>query len=508
MYRDFFTISIFLLFVVSGFSQSDKTSKGYVLIKTKPAGAEISIFKKGEYYRLKKGNSPLSVVLEKGEYTYQISKNFYKSITGEFTIDDSKTKTLELKLEPEFGSLDIQSNPIEGANIYIDNERLQIPLNYQTFAETPYFIDSIKPGKYHLKLEMYKYDIWEDEFVIENGKTTKIKAELIPQFGIITVNGPEEGVLYIKEESNGRIYDQGRYSLNTPIKLDSGIYHLNVKMSDHTDWESEIEISAGKIYSLDAVLSPHTGNIFMETTPPEIKIFMDGEFIGRSPLVINSVKVGRHKILLKNGSIEIIVDANIRKNEELYLHQDCTNKLGDLKINSTCKNEEKWWIEQEELQDFLIKDSGNFTDFRDGQKYQWIRIGDQIWMDENLNYGSMIDADEEFKNNQIIEKKCFNNSLEECYKKGGNYNWYEAMNYSKEEGSIGICPEGWHIPSRNEWESLNQEQNTFKNKNEGYIWLSTLESFSPSVGLTQMPKAVMSKVHPFLDCQVRCIRDE
>ncbi|MCF8236508.1 MAG: hypothetical protein K9H13_12305 [Bacteroidales bacterium] len=37
---------------------------------------------------------------------------------------------------------------------------------------------------------------------------------------------------------------------------------------------------------------------------------------------------------------------------------------------------------------------------------------------------------------------------------GGLYQWTEMMKYTPVEGSRGICPEGWHIPTDEEWKVL------------------------------------------------------
>lgn len=90
-------------------------------------------------------------------------------------------------------------------------------------------------------------------------------------------------------------------------------------------------------------------------------------------------------------------------------------------------------------------------DERDGQSYPTTQIFDNCWMAKNMNIGIMIHKDSVVSNNDIIEKYCYNNSEDSCYHYGGLYEWNEAMEYSVEDGSQGICPEGWHIFTRDEW---------------------------------------------------------
>ena len=90
----------------------------------------------------------------------------------------------------------------------------------------------------------------------------------------------------------------------------------------------------------------------------------------------------------------------------------------------------------------------------EGQTYNTVQIGDQCWMAENLNIGSRIDGTYEQTENEVIEKYCYNDQEVNCDIYGGLYQWNEAMQYVTDEGSQGICPEGWHIPTGEEWTTL------------------------------------------------------
>ena len=96
--------------------------------------------------------------------------------------------------------------------------------------------------------------------------------------------------------------------------------------------------------------------------------------------------------------------------------------------------------------------SKTFTDSRDGQTYLQTQIGDQCWMAENLNYDQ----------NSYGNDWCYGNNSSNCDTYGRLYDWAavmqgESSNNSNSSGVQGVCPDGWYVPSDEEWKELEMQ---------------------------------------------------
>ena len=82
-------------------------------------------------------------------------------------------------------------------------------------------------------------------------------------------------------------------------------------------------------------------------------------------------------------------------------------------------------------------------DDRDFETYKIVKIGEQWWMAENLNYRYIQQTFEGGEKDS--SSYCYDNDPANCAKYGRLYLWSAAMV---------VCPEGWHLPSRDEWNTL------------------------------------------------------
>ena len=82
----------------------------------------------------------------------------------------------------------------------------------------------------------------------------------------------------------------------------------------------------------------------------------------------------------------------------------------------------------------------SIVDNRDGQVYKTVKIGEQVWMAQNLNYIDTAKAI--FKDSSW----CYDNNPRNCTRAGRLYTWTVAKD--------SLCPEGYHLPDTTEWNTL------------------------------------------------------
>lgn len=76
---------------------------------------------------------------------------------------------------------------------------------------------------------------------------------------------------------------------------------------------------------------------------------------------------------------------------------------------------------------------GYMTDERDGRWYSTVNIAGQVWMAENLNFDTG-------------KSYCYDNDDRNCDIAGRLYEFKDAF--------VAACPDGWHLPSAEEFEIL------------------------------------------------------
>lgn len=90
----------------------------------------------------------------------------------------------------------------------------------------------------------------------------------------------------------------------------------------------------------------------------------------------------------------------------------------------------------------------------DGNTYGTISLGTQTWLDRNMNVGTRVNGESDQTDNGTLEKYCYDDLEARCTTDGALYQWDEAMQYSTTDGAQGICPSGYHVPTDNDWKTL------------------------------------------------------
>jgi uncharacterized protein (TIGR02145 family) len=455
---------------VSTIVEEEITSQ-WLVINTEPADAMVYLndqfVKKGMY----------QAKLKPGSYTYRIEAPLYHTEAGKIEIAGVK-KELNVTLKPAFGYLSMSSGPEQGADVVVDGKSQP--------KTTPCKSEPLASGEHTVQIVKEMYQPLTQKVTVADGQTTPVNIILRPNFAEVSITAPSEASIYINNEKKGKGPWQGR--------LNAGIYSLEARLEKYRPVKQDIEVVAGDKRTVELQPIPIFGSLDVITTPAGATITIDGKTYGTTPNSVNKMLIGNYSVQLSkqgyskvNKKITITEDQTIQINEtlvsntqvELYnepsnrhiyfdnMFIDRTPITSQLPIGNHTFSKQKDYkfeksdkVKQEEKKNLSVElksfsSIGKNTDI-DGNEYNIVKIGEQIWMSENLKVTKLNDGSAipyVLNGNSWTARNtpayCWYKNNAEIYKGtyGALYNWYTV-----ETGKL--CPSGWHVPSDEEWSIL------------------------------------------------------
>jgi len=255
---------------------------------------------------------------------------------------------------------------------------------------------TITAGKHLFSFSMDMY-FDEEETIDVQRNEQKISVELKPNFGELVMNPVfDEGMGNLDESE---INVDGVKMQGNSFRLSAGNHKIQVSHRCYESATFNVNIKTGSKIIFDQKVLPLTGNL-------EMDVMADG-MSKVLPVYVNGKKAGETPFIKTLPICAKVQVGNDR--DDVFIK---------LKAGKTVK--------------YTYKGSQVLLDERDKNKYRTVKIGNQTWMAENLNYKSE-------------GSSCYKNDESNCAKYGRLYSWNEA---------IKVCPNGWHLPSEKEFETL------------------------------------------------------
>jgi WD40 repeat protein len=153
----------------------------------------------------------------------------------------------------------------------------------------------------------------------------------------------EHGYLNVySTPSLARVYLNGEYIGKTPVenyKLLEGVYNLTIALPNYREYNETVTIKPGETTNINVTLIP-IGFLAITSEPSEAEVFIDRNYVGRTPLEIE-VTAENHTITLTKAEYEeYSTNITVNTGERREITVKLTPKFGYINIQSDKENAE------------------------------------------------------------------------------------------------------------------------------------------------------------------------
>ena len=309
--------------------QSISSQRTYLIIKADQPDALIYI----DDEPINTGEASKSVNIG-SSHTYRIECDLYHTETGTVTVTDRVT--VDKKLRPNFGYINVTTFPEQGAKVYVDGKYI---------GESPIMTDKLASGTHTVRAMKDMFKMKEQSFNVTDGQTTSATLTMSANFVNVTLNTDADADIYVDEEYKGK----GRWT----GRLSDGLHNFEARKQNHRTTKKTLDLVLGenKTITLEAP-NPINGSIDVNSSPMSAEIYIDGKHYGQTPNFIIEILIGTHELRLeKSGCATLTKTITIKEgetltvNEKLQTGKEITIQTGKEITIKTDKSGDKLYVD-------------------------------------------------------------------------------------------------------------------------------------------------------------------
>jgi hypothetical protein len=243
------------------------------------------------------GAVPTSLRLRVGRYLVEVERPGYQTWRQWLDVKADAPATVKVKMTtsaaaPTTGALLVASDVLD-AEVFVDGKSV---------GKVPALVQLLKPGKHKVEVRAKGYAPKQAEASISAGKTFKLTLRLEPTTELKIVSEPTGVEVWVDGEKKGL----APLSLTN---LKAGKHLVEGRLEGHTSVQHTVDLAQGKLFTLKLDLKaqkagPATGGLRVTSDQTQALVFIDGRFVGKTPLLRPQVVVGPHVVTVRKQGYE------------------------------------------------------------------------------------------------------------------------------------------------------------------------------------------------------------
>ncbi len=277
----------------------------WLIINTEPAGADVYI------NDAPAGKTPYLGELPVGKCNYRLQKELYLNEAGAVELlAGSQKKKLDVKLKPNFGSIQVSTTPENGSSVVLNG--------LETGKVTPCTFDKLPIGEHTIIVNHDMYASATKKITLSSGETLPVSIELKPAFAEITLHSEPKADLYVNGQMKANASWQGR--------LTPGMYTFEAKLDKHSTATEKRTVNVGEPLELTLQPIPKTGTLKVISTPLEASIKLNGKDMGQTPITLKNLLIGDY-------NVELSLAGYVNHNEKTSISEEQTSTVNATMLN-------------------------------------------------------------------------------------------------------------------------------------------------------------------------------